>query len=317
MRREERSSFALIVVVIGVLCASGCASRATRGEGPEVLPVVAVTTFENKSGFAGQWQLGSDMADLLVSELVRSSRFVVVERQHFQGLVNEIARQQQTLFRPEGRIASGRMKGAQYMIRGVINDFSQSGGGSLSVLAKRIAFLGRAHVARVSLTLTLVAIETGEIASSVQSEGAVRTGEAYVAARYKGVAFGGELFFKTPLGAATREAIESGVRQIHEALPTTPWRPMIAEIADGKIIVNGGANHGFREGTLFSVRRSARPITDPATGDVISVLPGTRVGTIRIDHVREKIAFASIVDGEGFERGQWLSREEPESPTRR
>ena len=58
MRREERSSFALIVVAIGMLCASGCASRATRGEGPEVLPVVAVTTFENKSGFAGQWQLG-------------------------------------------------------------------------------------------------------------------------------------------------------------------------------------------------------------------------------------------------------------------
>ena len=46
-------------------------------------PVVAVTSFENRSGFAGQWQLGSGMADLLVSELVHSRNFTVVERQHF------------------------------------------------------------------------------------------------------------------------------------------------------------------------------------------------------------------------------------------
>ena len=90
---------------------------------------------------------------------------------------------------------------------------------------------------------------------------------------------------------------------------------MIAAIADGRIIVNGGTNHGFREGAVFSVRAAAHRITDPATGEVISLLAGARVGSIRIEHVQEKIAFASIVDGGGFERGQWLSAEESESPT--
>src|SRR5262249_12815394 len=127
---------------------------------------------------------------------------------------------------------------------------------------------------------------------------------------YNGIAFGGDLFLKTPLGVATREAIESGVSQIEEALPQAVWRPMIAAIMDGQIIVNGGVNHGFREGAVFSVRAAARRITDPTTGDVISFLPGVKVGTIRIEQVQEKIAFASIVDGAGFERGQWLSASE-------
>ena len=184
----------------------------------------------------------------------------------------------------------------------------------MSVLAHSILFLGRGYAARVSLTLTIVAIETGEIANSVQTEGVARTGEAYVAAKYKGIAFGGDLFFKTPLGAATREAIESGVRGIDSGIPPNLWRPMIAAIADGRIIVNGGTNHGFREGAVFSVRAAARRITDSATGDVISLLAGDRVGTIRIEYVQERIAFASIVDGAGFERGQWLSTEESKSP---
>jgi hypothetical protein len=255
------------------------------------------------------------MADLLVSELVRSSRFVVVERQDFQGLLDEVSRQQQhALFRPEGKVEPDRMRGAQYLIRGVINDFSQSGGGSLSVLAYKVLFFGKGYVARVSLTLTIVAVETGEIVGSVQTEGVARAAEAYVSARYRGIAFGGDVFFKTPLGEATREAIEAGVHGLDGRVPPYLWRPMIAAVADGKVIVNGGTNHGVREGTLFSVRTAARRITDPATGDVISLQPGARVGTIRIEQVQEKAAVARIVDGVGFERGQWLSSEENVSP---
>jgi hypothetical protein len=126
-------------------------------------PVVAVTSFDNRSGFEGQWKLGDGMADLLVTELIRSRNYTVVERQHFENLVGEINRQKSGLFRPEGKTPTGRMKGAQYLIRGVINDFSQAGGGGLSVAILKFILLGRGHKARVSLTLTLVDIETGQV----------------------------------------------------------------------------------------------------------------------------------------------------------
>ncbi|MEI8140301.1 MAG: CsgG/HfaB family protein [bacterium] len=275
-------------------------------------PVVAVTSFENRAGFEGQWKLGDGMADLLVSELVLSRNFVVVERQHFEKIAGEIQRQQSSLFRSEGKTPIGRMKNAQYLIRGVITDFSQTGSSSFFLSTLRSLFLmGRSHTARVSLTLTLVDVETGQILSSVQSTGLVRTREAFIESSYKGVSFGGEVFFATPLGKATARAIEGGVNQIVRDMPQNPWRPMISCIREGTILVNGGKDRGFREGAEYIVRGPAEPVTDPATGDVLTFVPGARIGLLCILQVDEKVSFAKVIQGQGFNRGQWLAKATP------
>jgi curli biogenesis system outer membrane secretion channel CsgG len=274
-------------------------------------PVVAVTSFENRSGFDGQWRLGDGMADLLVSELVRSRNFAVVERQYFEKLVSEIDRQKSGLFRPEGKAPVGRMKGAQYLIRGVINDFSQSGGGGLSLAIRFFVFLGHGYTARVSLTLTVIDVETGQIVSSTQSTGIVRTRSAYTEATYKGVTFGGDVFFATPLGEATQRAIRSGVRESIKAMPRNPWRPMISGVSNARIYINGGKDRGFEPGTVYAVRGPAEPITDPATGDILAFVPGPKVGTIRITEVDARVSLAVAVQTGSFQRGQWISKESP------
>jgi curli biogenesis system outer membrane secretion channel CsgG len=283
---------------------------------PETLhaPVVAVTSFDNRAGSEGQWKLGDGMADLLVSELVQSRNFVVVERQHFDKITTEIERQQGGLFRPEGRTQRGHMKNAQYLIRGVINDFSQTGGGGFSVSFFRSLFLlGRGYTARVALTLTLVDVETGEILSAVQSTGLVRTREAYAKVRYDGISFGGDAFFETPLGKATARAIYGGVKQISKNMPENPWRPMISCLRNGTIVVNGGRDHGFRADTHYIVRGPAEPVTDPATGDILTFVPGLKLGVIQIFQVEDKVAFAKPVEGRDFTRGQWLIKADPKS----
>jgi len=301
----------LILFAAAVTFCGGCASTMIKSFSalPEELhaPVVAVTSFENRSGFAGQWQLGSGMADLLVPELIASRGFTVVERQHFEGLIDELQRQQSKFFRNEGKTPIGRMKNAQYLIRGVINDFSQTSGGSLSVAFRSLFFLGRGHNARVALTLTIVDIETGQILASVQSTGLVRTREAYVETDYKGVSFGGDIFFATPLGKATARAIRGGVRQIQREMPENPWRPMISAIKNGVVILNGGKDRNFREDTVYIVRLPSEPVTDPATGDILTFLPGARLGTLRVTRVDDKVAYAQVLQGSGFERGQCLS----------
>lgn len=274
-----------------------------------VRPVVAVSSFENRSGFPGEWQLGGGMADLLVSELVLSKNFEVVERQHLETVVGELQRQKNEMFRPEGRLESGRLKNAQYLIRGVINDFSQVGGGAFAVTIRRLLFGGKGCNARVSLTLTIVDIETGVIVSSVQCKGTSRAREAYVEGSYKGVAFGGDAFFKTPLGQATRDAIRQGLKGIIREMPRRHWKPVIASVADGRIILNGGRDRGFREGRQYVVREAAQPVTDPTTGDLLTLLPGKEVGAIKVVKVEEEIAYAEAVKGEGFRRGQYLTEE--------
>jgi curli biogenesis system outer membrane secretion channel CsgG len=298
-------------ILVAMLLA-GCAGPASRSIQPlgrdMVPPRVAVASFENRSGFAGQWKLGPGMADLLVSELVASKHFVVLERIQLNTVVDEISRQRHGIFRREGKVDEGRLDNAQYLIRGVITDFSQTGGGELWMRMRRWLIGGSGYTARVGLTLTIVDVETGTIVDSVQSSGRARAREAYASAGYAGVQFGGSAFFQTPLGVATSEAIRNGLHGITQRMPRKRWEPMIAEVQDARIIINGGQRRGIRVGQQYRVRGRGQVVTDPLTGDVLDILPGPIIGAIQVTEVRESLAIAEAVSGSAMERGQHLER---------
>ncbi len=297
--------------MVSIIC--GCATNLGVPARPlprnAVPQRIAVASFENRSGFEGQWQIGSGMADLLVSELVASRNFVVLERGRLDSVVNEIRRQKHDMFRQEGRVDDGRLDNARYLIRGVITDFSQTSGGSLWMTFRRVFIGSGGYTARVGLTLTIVDVESGVIIDSVQSAGRAKAGNAFVQADYKGVRFGGKAFFKTPLGKATTAAIRQGLHEIVRKMPRQHWQPMVADVIDSGIIINGGRDRGMRNGHTFRVRGTGTLVTDPQTGDLLDVLPGGIIGSIEIAQVRDSSATARIVEGSGFARGQILERE--------
>lgn len=248
------------------------------------------------------------MADLLVSELVKSGNYTVVERTRLETVVRELDMQKNDRFREEGRVDEGRLKNARYLIRGVINDFSQVGGGSFMVGIKHLLFGGKGYTARVALTLTIVEVETGEILDAVQCAGLARARESFAEGSYKSVAFGGDAFFQTPLGTATAKAIREGVCEIVRKTPVCMWEPMIAGVLeDGRIIINGGELRGVAPGSIYYVRGEGKPVTDPMTGDVISIIPGTVLGSLQVTRVEGAVSYAEAVRGGGFARGQRLS----------
>lgn len=277
-------------------------------------PVVSVTSFENRSGFDGQWKIGDGLADLLVVELKKCKRYEVLERQKINLVIGELNLQNSPLFRREGKAASGQLKNCRFQIRGEINDFSQIGGGSFGVALRKLFFFGRGYVARVSLSLTVVDVETGVIIASVPCTGNAYARDAGFEADYKNVHFGGEAFYRTPIGQAAREAIRGGVKQLLRDIPLQFWQPMIASTDDGAIVLNGGASEGFEVGRSYRVRKNAIPITDPATGDVLTWKPGPLVGILRVKETQERISLAEPVSGDGFARGQFLEPCAPALP---
>ncbi len=301
----------LILSLVAVMLAGlgGCQTGRIPPLPPDAVPPrVAVASFENRSSFEGQWKLGLGMADLLVSELVDSRNFVVLERGSLDKVVDEISRQSNRLFRPEGRVDEGRLDNAHYLIRGVITDFSQSSGGSFW-LGLRHLFIGSGgYTARVGLTLTIVDIESGRIVDSVQCAGKAKAGDAYAKGSYKGIEFGGDAFFQTPLGIATAAAIRQGLHGIVKKMPRITWTPMIAEVDGSRIVLNGGRERGLETGAVYQVRGEGTPVTDPLTGDVLDILPGPIVGTLRIMEMRDQVSVAELVSGHGFARGQTLER---------
>lgn len=305
------------ILAVALLLAAGCGTPRTSRDarrasaysaGRTIKPVVAVTDFENLANPPGQWNLGRGMADLLVAQLLDSGRVVVLERRHLDDVVGEIVRQGQDLFRSEGRVERGRLKNAKFLVRGAVTDFTETAGGSGWFGISWLRVFGRGSRARVAITVHVSDVETGEILSSVKAAKAVSAGGMGAEARYKNLAFGGDAFFRTPLGKATESAIRSAVSRILRDLPVATWQARVAEAGPDEVVINGGKSMKVREGDVFLVRDEGREITDPATGNVIERVPGKVVGRIRVTEVSAASSHAVLLEGEA-RRGQVLESE--------
>jgi curli biogenesis system outer membrane secretion channel CsgG len=283
-----------------------------------IKPTIAVTEFENRAGIRGDWQLGSGMADLLVAELIASDNFVVIERKQLANILGEHALQKLPQFREEGKTRFGRLVHSRYLIRGVVNDFSENS--RFSIFAGITHFFTSWSVskARVSMTLTVISVETGEILESISCAANVRTYFAAAGGQEKNVTFGGDAFFKTPLGEATSLAIRQGVNELTEKIPTTYWQPVIAQATSNGIIINGGENYELKVGDKFTARGEPSYITDPLTGDVLNIVPGAILAEIQIIKVDDKISYAKIINGDtSLKRGNLLEYKNPPNAPKR
>lgn len=304
-----------IVLSIVILHFTGCATRyyETRdarepidGTPYLIRPVIAVTDFENKSGFSGSWNLGSGMAEVLITQLIDTDRAIVLERKHINDVISEINLQNSEMFRKENSAARGRLKTARYLIRGSITDFTvtRDTSGWFSSSSKN-RFFARWQKARVTLHAMLVDVENGEVIGSVKKTGDASSGLFGGTVDYKNVTFGGDTFFRTPLGHATEEAMKKVVAGILNVIPPEYWRPIVADTDNGRAIINGGANVDMQPGSVFKALGPERIVTDPLTGEIIERRKGAVKGLVRITDVLANSSHGDIIKGT-VSRGDWL-----------
>lgn len=300
--------------LLGLTMSCGCATRyyepAVSAAPPNrpahvIRPVIAVTDFENKSGFSGSWNLGSGMADVLITELLDTEKVEVLERKHLGDVMSEINLQGNEMFRKEGKVTRGRLKTARYLIRGSVTDFTvtRDASGWFGVPSARI--FGRGQSAKVTLHAMLIDVESGEVIGSVKSSGSAGSGLFGGSAEYKKMNFGGEVFFRTPLGKATERAMRNVIHEILRTIPAEYWRPVVAEVIGPRVILNGGKNVGMQVGSQYRAMASGRVVTDPLTGEVIERQRGSVKGWVLVTDVLETSSHGRIVEGYA-ERGDRL-----------
>lgn len=285
--------------------AAGCATpgpppavRAVRhGRDLIVTPVVAVTAFENRGGFASQWNVGEGMADLLSAALLDTGEVLVVERKNIQDVLNEIQRQDSALFRTEGRALRGRLRNARYLIRGTVTDFTILEGGSGWFNIPWVIFGATRTTARVAIAMQVVDVESGDVLGVIKADGDATAGGAAARINYKEVSFGGDSFFRTPLGKATGDAIEDAVSDLLRTLPEEPWLPVVAESGPDGVMINGGRNTRLLPGLLYCVRGPDQTVTDPLTGNVIRRNAGRELGRIEVVEVFPMASRARLISG--------------------
>jgi curli biogenesis system outer membrane secretion channel CsgG len=247
------------------------------------------------------------LTQMLTTALVANNGFVVLERSQINQVLGEQDFSVSGRVTPETSITLGKVLGAQMLITGDITEFSykQSTAGSkvglLGGIGKSLGAKADRVTAQVALDLRILDATTGEVVGSARGEGkasATAVG-ADLAVADKSIGLGGSV--ETPLGQASRRAIDNAVEQLAEALRGTSWSGRIGDVRGAEIYINAGSQLGIAGGMEFEVFQQSKPVTDPESGAVLGT-PENRSGRIVITRVAEKYAVAKAIEGGPFKR---------------
>ncbi len=270
---------------------------------------IAVLTFENKISnrwWDRSWNIQERLTEMLITELMKTNRFIVVER----GALDEVLAEQDLA--ASGRIRRGtearigEVLGAQVVIKGAVTEFveKESGGGA-GILLKGIGIAGKSNSGHVAIDMRLIDATTGQILQSQRAEGKIKTTGIGGIAFFKGIAFGGTTYKKTALGKATRKAVAAATAFVVDNMENRPWQGRVVKVVGRKVYVNGGFNMGISPGSYFTVFSKGEELIDPETGLSLGSAIA-RIGSVQVSQVLDKFSIAETVEGSGFKRGDIL-----------
>jgi len=167
----------LMHVAVAVLVLAGAAST-LEAQGRQARPTVALLDFDFgaiQPWWSGNTDLGRQVADMLVDELVNEGSYRVIERKRIDAVLNEQSLKMANVA-PDAMVRICKTLGVQYLILGSVTRFaleqnnkSLAGGFGVAV---NIAGLNRTEArATVAITARMVDAATGEILASTKGQG--------------------------------------------------------------------------------------------------------------------------------------------------
>ena len=268
---------------------------------------IAVSDFENKSGWRGGWELGQGMQEMMATALISTGKYTVLERQDLDAIIQEQDLGASGRSAEGSAAAVGKLGRAQILIAGAVTEFEnkkegQSGG--FGAFGVRVG--GSTSQAHVGLNVRIFDTTTGEVLDSIRVTGEASSSGFKISA---GHPFGGSnfgSFRKTPIGEATQQAINEAAQRITSRLSSVPWQGKIIKATAGKAYINAGSKGGIEDGMEFSVFRPGEALIDPDTGMNLGS-ETTRVGRVKVTSVQDKFSIAEIIEGGDLEKGDLVS----------
>ncbi|MFA6541999.1 MAG: CsgG/HfaB family protein [Bacteroidota bacterium] len=257
---------------------------------------IAIGVFQDRSG-SGYNHLGSGVADMLATALVKSEKFSVIERQELDKILSEQKLGESGLVTEQTAPKVGKLLGAELFVIGSITECGTKEGnigGNLPMFGGGIT----KKTARTVVDVRLVNTTTGEVIAAETKEGSESTTGINV--RYEDIDFNNTSKWNdTDIGKATREAIDGVVELITDNMAKIPWSGKILKVnADGTLLMKPGSEGNVSVGDEFDVVRAGEDVIDPDTGLSLGA-EETKVGHIKVveDALKGKAAKAKIVEG--------------------
>ncbi|MDF1537215.1 MAG: CsgG/HfaB family protein [bacterium] len=312
---KKLSSLAVIMIVALSLASCQTAGSSTNVQAEEEISYppydgpkkrIAVLEFDNKVSnrwWDRSWNIEERMTEMIITELMKTNRFIVIER----GALDEVMAEQDLgetgRVRQETAARIGELLGAQVLVKGAITEFiEKESGGSGGIMVSGIGIGGKTSTGHVAIDMRLIDATTGQILQSHRAEGKISSSKIGGIAFFSGVAFGGSTYKKTALGKATRLAVADAVRFVVDNMEEQTWQGSVVKIDGSQVYINAGANMNIGSDMVFTVYSKGEELIDPASGLSLGNAI-TRAGAVRVVQVSDKFSIAESIEGSGFKRG--------------
>ena len=196
--------------------------------------------------------------DILSSKLASSGKFILLEREDLDILVNEAG-------------ADMNKIGADYIILGSITEFGRKTEGEQKVFSST-----KTQTVEAGVSIRLVEASTGLIIYSDEAKGFAETSSKQT------LGLGGSAGYDATLSdKAISAALSQLVENIINKCMDKPWKSYILSVEDGTYIISGGASQGLVAGDKFNLYKRGKTVKNPQTGMNVE-LPGTKMGEVTI-----------------------------------
>ena len=272
-----------LMVAFSILCVSafGQVEKSLKRK-------VAIGRFSNETQYAKSVfydkdndPMGKQASDILSAKLAASGKFLLIERQDYDKIVEELDK--------SGGIS--QQIGADYIIIGSVTEF-----GRKTVGTQKVFTSSKKQIVEAGVNLRLVDVSTGMVIYSEEAKGEAETENKKVMGLGKSADYDATLADKA-ISAAITKLVENVINKCMDK----PWKAYILSVEDGVYFVSGGASQGIKAGDTFTVMEKGKKVKNPQTGLMIE-LPGKVVGKIKIDQTlgdtpQDEVAMASLVEG--------------------
>ena len=196
--------------------------------------------------------------DILSSKLAASGKFILLEREDLEILVNEAG-------------ADMNKIGADYIILGSITEFGRKNQGEQKVFSST-----KTQTVEAGVSIRLVETSTGLIIYSDEAKGFAETTSKTT------MGIGGTAGFDATLSdKAISAALSQLVENIINKCMNKPWKSYVLSVEDGTYIISGGASQGLVVGDKFTLYKKGKTVKNPQTGMNIE-LPGAKMGEVTV-----------------------------------
>ena len=253
---------------------------------------ISVVEFENKTAY-GQRRLGTAASDILLTELGKSQKFILIERAKLDKVMEEQKLQTTGMIDANTVAQMGKMLGLDAIVVGVVSQFGVKTGGSDYLLTQ-----SKQQVAECTVDIRVIEVETGKILYIDSGKGVAKSSKG----SFLGMGTKGG-YDETLEGESLRAAIAKFVDNIVYQVNARPWSCRVAEVDENNIYLDAGKESNLKLGTKLVVFNQGKEIRSPDTGLVIGRTE-EKVGELEVvDYFGENGSTAKVVKGSKPVRG--------------